>query len=290
MSLHTARDLSADYDDEEDQSGHGKWPKRPHKPEEIVESEINSDLYLPDGGADGDDRFPNSDLVEYSPITPSLARSSFDAEVAVSAGLRNYFRVDSKAGGLVSGCSPGEGVLSAITGAYVFFPGLIFHELSHLVAAKIAGVRILESQLWGKHGAYVVIESPKKSFNSIFVAMAPLVFGSLASALLFNVSISIGFTGAEFFPAAILFWLALSIGMWSPVSVVDWATVVFALNKSYLTRKRSASFLTRLVAYFYWPLYYASLLILGTGIVFHFAQYFVILGVYIFFGVLSPAK
>jgi hypothetical protein len=140
----------------------------------------------------------------------------------------------------------------------IFFLGIIFHELSHLVAAKLAGVRVISYRLWHPQVAWVRVQDPKKAFNDAFISFAPLLFGSIASSLMIIFLFSSQMWSYDPLSFYLLLYIAVSIAVCSPISRVDSYALAAAVGLSYLRRKKGKSVLVRLTALLVWPFYFIA--------------------------------
>jgi len=173
----------------------------------------------------------------------------------------------------------------------IFFLGIIFHELSHLVAAWIAGIKVVAYKLWHPKVAWVRTQPPQKTFNDVFVSFAPLLFGSIIASLLLISLFTTQMWASDPLAFYILLFLAVSIAICSPISKVDAYAAALALGLSYLRRKKSKDLFVKLTSLLVWPFYFivASLFKLGR-FWFHLVQYFFIVVVFALLSALLFAR
>ena len=100
----------------------------------------------------------------------------------------------------------------------VFFPGVVFHELSHYLACLLTGVTVKSVKWFGTTEAFVVHELPN-AWQSIVISLAPFLLGSALGFELF-------FAASQIWDASIalsLFygWLALSLLLFAFPSLPD---------------------------------------------------------------------
>jgi len=137
----------------------------------------------------------------------------------------------------------------------LFFFGVVFHEISHLVAARIAGIKVVAYKLWHPKVAWVRIQHPQKAFNDAFVSFAPLIFGSVISSLLLISLFTTQMWYSDPFAFYVLLYLAVSVAVHAPISKVDAYAAALALGISYLRRKKSKDVFAKLTAILVWPFY-----------------------------------
>lgn len=65
------------------------------------------------------------------------------------------------------------------------FPGIVVHELAHLLFCKLFGVAVFKVRLFrfGNPAGYVVHEKPDKVYQSLLIAVGPFAVNSLVGAL-----------------------------------------------------------------------------------------------------------
>jgi len=63
----------------------------------------------------------------------------------------------------------------------ILFPGVVLHELSHMIGCLIAGARIKKASLFNSQGGYVVHEKPAIPIvGDLIISIFPLVVGITA--------------------------------------------------------------------------------------------------------------
>ncbi len=117
--------------------------------------------------------------------------------------------------------------------SYIFFPGIILHELSHAIACVVLGVKITKIQWISKDGGFVVHEH-KKSYKTIIISVIPFFLNivySIACALLFNLDVG---------PLlkVILIWVGASSIFFCLPSKEDVKNVYDSIKETY-TKKQS---------------------------------------------------
>lgn len=68
--------------------------------------------------------------------------------------------------------------------AILTFPGIIVHEVSHLVACRVLGVPVLKVCYFrfGNPAGYVIHEKPDSVYKSLMIAVGPFIFNSIVGA------------------------------------------------------------------------------------------------------------
>ena len=100
----------------------------------------------------------------------------------------------------------------------VFFPGVIFHELSHLIACWCFGVKVRKIKLFGTKEAFVEHDKPN-AWQSLGITIAPFILGNIFSFALFFSAKDL-FVGAS--GMAIVFcWFGFSLALFSFPSEQD---------------------------------------------------------------------
>ena len=114
----------------------------------------------------------------------------------------------------------------------LFFPGVVSHEISHLLACLLTGTRVYGIKLWGLKEAYVKHEEPG-IFSMIFISIAPLIFNSLIA--LFFIYLGLVYTAKDIGLAAISWWLALSLAYHAFPSLDDTNNAYQVLVKNWVS-------------------------------------------------------
>jgi len=91
---------------------------------------------------------------------------------------------------------------------FLIVPGMIVHELSHILGCFLVGAKVKEAKLFSKKGGYIVHGKPKLPLlGKIIIALAPIIIGSIISLLISkNLGLSIANFEIEKL-ATIKFWV-----------------------------------------------------------------------------------
>jgi hypothetical protein len=115
--------------------------------------------------------------------------------------------------------------------AIVTFPGVIVHEIAHLLFCRFARVAVFDVCYFriGNPSGYVVHEPPRNVYQSILIGIGPFFVNSIMGALIaFPAAIPM-MTGGINFLEIVDLWLGLSIAMHAFPSTGDaksiWASV-----------------------------------------------------------------
>lgn len=67
-------------------------------------------------------------------------------------------------------------------------PGIIMHELGHLIFCLFSGVKVYKIKLFGfgKKAGYVVHDEPQKFYQGFLISFGPLILNSLTALVLFS--------------------------------------------------------------------------------------------------------
>lgn len=271
----------------EQEDGEGQPPEE----EEYYRSNINSDMEFAHDGREttyGRREPPSkaapAEKIEIVPLQGSgVVLRQVDAEL-VKDFEKDMF-VERKSRNLVAGCTADSRVFDSNI-SMLFFPGMIFHELAHYLALKLAGARIIDVKLWSVNMAYVRYGEIVRSFNIVITCLAPLLLGAVFSALVMSSAVATGF-GANAAISWILLWIAVSVAIYAPMSLHDGAMMTLALRASYKRRAESDSIADKLLSVVFLLPYYASLFVLSTGIFFWVFQYLFVMLVLVAMGALK---
>ncbi len=153
---------------------------------------------------------------------------------------------------------------------YVFFPGMIFHELSHYIACIFCGVKVRKVKFFGTEEAYVAHEQPNV-WQSIAITLAPFVLGNFFALLLLNAA------NAMLLEPNLLillyYWFAFALILYSFPSVQDaknsFSTLINFYSKSVLHGKKAPMRVFWLITF---PFVFIPLvLMLGLMLLFNYA-------------------
>jgi hypothetical protein len=213
-------------------------------------------------------------------VQVSRARADASPDLhQIPESLRAFLLFDAQSGVPSAGCVSDGRIANTELEWKIFFIGVVFHELSHCIAVKLVGVRIIKASFWGKSSAYVSYERVKGTFNQAFINTAPLLFGAIFSAMFVNTALSLGLSGANAAISIVLAWLGVSIALHAPFSIIDMANIAVAFYQSYRRRASSPDFLSKFAGYaFFYPLFQLSYLLFKIGasnwyLVFFMLQY-----------------
>jgi len=109
-----------------------------------------------------------------------------------------------------------------LTPKLIFFPGIIFHELSHYIACILMGVEVKKVEFFGKGDSYVV-HGKANLLQSIIITTAPFILGNIFALifLLFAKSILSSLSPLIILFSLFSFWFAVSFIYYSFPSQKD---------------------------------------------------------------------
>ncbi|MFH0906488.1 MAG: hypothetical protein V1824_04080 [archaeon] len=114
----------------------------------------------------------------------------------------------------------------------LFFPGIIIHELAHIIACLILGVKIHSVNLLSFDGGYVAHEE-SKSYKTVVIALFPFIFNILIAILIGAYLVYI----ENNYIKGILSWIAISSLFYAFPSSQDSANVYESIKRSYTKRQ-----------------------------------------------------
>ena len=153
---------------------------------------------------------------------------------------------------------------------YIFFPGMVFHELSHYIACIFCGVKVRKVKFFGTEEAYVAHEQPN-AWKSVIITLAPFVLGNVFSLLLLNAA------NAMLFEPNLLillyYWFAFALILYSFPSIQDaknsFSTLINFYSKAILRGKKASMRIFWLITF---PFVFIPLvLLLGLMLLFNYA-------------------
>lgn len=153
---------------------------------------------------------------------------------------------------------------------FFFFPGMVFHELSHLIACVLFGVRVSKVKFFGTEEAFVEHAKPN-AWQSVLITIAPFILGNAVAFYLFIYANEL--SGAFNAFSVLFYWLGFSLAIFSFPSRQD-ATNAFG---SFLDFYKGALFggrplLDKLLWLLAFPFLFVPLvLLLGTMVAFDYS-------------------
>jgi len=156
------------------------------------------------------------------------------------------------------------------------FPGVIVHELGHLLLCKIAGVKVKGWCLFrvNKPQGFVIHEKTESVFKNFLITFGPFFVNSVLTILLALIYILV----KNAFPFNIFFlWLAISVGAHSFPSTGDgknlWNSMIESLKRKRIWNAVFLPFVAfiyigALLSFFWIDFIYAGFLVFGTQAVF----------------------
>ena len=110
----------------------------------------------------------------------------------------------------------------------LLFPGIIFHELSHVIACLFMGVKIKKIKWISSEGGYVVHEDAQ-SYKIITIALFPAIFNLFIALVCARIYIF----NLDLIVRIIVVWFALAALFFSLPSSQDAQNVFDALKENY---------------------------------------------------------
>lgn len=114
------------------------------------------------------------------------------------------------------------------------FPGVIVHEIAHQFFCRMAGVAVLDVKYFQLENpaGYVIHETPKRTYQQLLIGLGPLVFNTVAGALIaFPASLPVfGFDTSDKIDI-FLVWFGFSIAMHSFPSTGDAKSIFSAVMR-----------------------------------------------------------
>jgi hypothetical protein len=108
--------------------------------------------------------------------------------------------------------------------ALLTFPGVIVHEVGHMLFCKLRGVAVLEVCFlqMGNPVGYVIHEQPKDFTTTFLISVGPFIVNSIVCVLIcLPALIPVQFFGVKDPVSYAVLWLGVSIGMHAFPSTVD---------------------------------------------------------------------
>ena len=129
---------------------------------------------------------------------------------------------------------------------YLFFPGMILHELAHYLACLVTGVKVKKVKLVGFHEAFVQHASAG-AWKMVVITIAPFILNTVMAWLLLTEA------KEQFTPnllwALVLLWLAVSFLFYGFPSKADAGNSLRSITKTFMDRIFSKRNLAKSIVY-----------------------------------------
>ncbi len=152
----------------------------------------------------------------------------------------------------------------------IFFPGMIFHELSHLIACLLVGVKVKKVKFFGLSEAYVVHEKAN-ALKSVIITLAPFILGNAIAFYFLSFSFRLLFFSdiSGFF----FLWLGLSFLYYCFPSDHDASNTFNAFKEFYSNNLVKGNLIVKLLLVISIPfVFFPLFIILGLLILFNFSR------------------
>ena len=154
---------------------------------------------------------------------------------------------------------------------YWFFPGLIAHEIGHVIGCWLGGSRIAKVVLWSPKGGYVVHQRVRGS-SSVIISLGPFFFNNFLATFFLMDSLR-SFASTEGLAYGLFsLWLGFSFAVYSFPSMHDLRMSVEALKgsvKKWSSKKDAISRVFSIVAlpviYFFYMVFVTAMAIFAAG-------------------------
>jgi hypothetical protein len=93
----------------------------------------------------------------------------------------------------------------------IFFPGVVFHELTHYLACVLVGMKVSKVRWWGLKEAKVVHEAPKDPGASMMISMAPFMGATILGTVFLFLGHLLLFEKSLHVHGIFSYWFALSL-------------------------------------------------------------------------------
>jgi len=142
----------------------------------------------------------------------------------------------------------------------VFFPGIVFHELSHVIACGLCGVSVSQVKWFGTDEAYVQHAKPN-AWQGLVISIAPFLLGNLIGIALLQSAQNL--VSSDVLLSIVLVWLGISLVLYSFPSKQD-ASNAFSSFTDFYKRHviDKGSLLTRLVWLLTFPIFFVPVVII----------------------------
>ncbi len=118
---------------------------------------------------------------------------------------------------------------------YFFFPGLVLHELAHVLGCWLAGVRVGKVVLWANWGG-MVAHGRANSINSMLISIMPFLVNNALALLFYLFSKNEG----DSLSSLVYLWLGFSFAIYGFPSAHDLRNSRSAIKRFTQNRLKSA--------------------------------------------------
>ena len=142
----------------------------------------------------------------------------------------------------------------------IFFPGIVFHELSHVIACHVTGVKVSRVKWFGTDEAFVEHAKPN-AWQGLVISIAPFLLGNFLGIEL----LSFGHVlASQYSPVALLvYWFAFSLLLYSFPSKQDALNAFSAFTDFYKRHViEKGSLLTRLFWLATFPVFFVPVVVI----------------------------
>jgi|GEM_PF-2473051 len=146
---------------------------------------------------------------------------------------------------------------------YWFFPGLIAHEMAHVIGCWLAGSRVAKVVLWSPQGGYVIHQRVRGS-SSVIISLAPFFLGNILAIFFLLNSFRAFSSGDAVLYAVVSLWLGFSFAIYAFPSMHDIRSSVDSLQRSVKKYASAKGFLGRLYGIIVMPVLYTLYLLVVT--------------------------
>lgn len=147
---------------------------------------------------------------------------------------------------------------------YWFFPGLIAHELGHVIGCWLGGSRIAKVVLWSPKGGYVVHQRVRGS-SSVLISLGPFFFNNFLATFFLLESLRAFASPEGAFYGFLSLWLGFSFAIYSFPSMHDLRMSVDGLQRSMEKWRSKKDAVSRLLSIIAMPLIYVSYMVFVTA-------------------------
>jgi hypothetical protein len=116
---------------------------------------------------------------------------------------------------------------------YLFFPGMILHELAHYIACIITGVKVQKVKLVGKEEAFVQ-HAAAGAWKMVAITVAPFLLNNLMAWILLSEAKEMFVS--NFLWALGLFWLGVSFLFYAFPSKADAGNALKAFTNAFMSK------------------------------------------------------